>query len=158
MENEGKLQQVDNGIENEKKTYLGPDGKFTKGNPGGGRPKGSIGFKEQYKRALKHLAQLNNVSPMDLEIEMHANALKRARAGDFAFYRDTMDRVYGKPVQPTDITTGGQPFFTVPKEVAAKNAIKITDPDTLPPPKNEGEGNFERNNDGINPETVPNSQ
>jgi hypothetical protein len=129
----------ENGAENEKNvsiTWTDPNtGKFVKGNPGGGRPLKSENYRTIYRKALKHLAQLNDTTPEALEVEMHANALKKARAGDFAFYRDVLDRVYGRAVQPTDITTGGQPFFTVPKEVAEKNNITITDPESLPQPE-----------------------
>lgn len=113
-------------------------GKFAKGNQlSKGRKPGTVPFKVQYRRAIEHLAKLNNTTVTELEVEMYANAIKRARAGDFAFYRDTMDRVHGKAVQPTDITTGGNPFFTVSKEIAEKNGIDLTNPDALPPPQDD---------------------
>ena len=72
-----------------------------------GRPKGRKNFSTLYFEALEHLAKLNNTTADALELEMHANALKKARAGDFAFYRDTLDRLHGKPVQPIGGADGG---------------------------------------------------
>ena len=109
------------------KTYTNPvTGKFVKGNPGGGRKQGSKPFAVLYREALKKIAEANGTTAEELEYEIHAMAIARARKGDFAFYRDIMDRVHGKPVQPTDLTTGGRPLFTVPNEIAQKNAIKVT--------------------------------
>lgn len=87
---------------------LKPFKKGESGNPNG-RPKGRKNFSTLYFEALEHLAKLNNTTADALELEMHANALKKARAGDFAFYRDTLDRLHGKPPQPLS-NDNGQPL------------------------------------------------
>lgn len=85
---------------------LKPFKKGESGNPNG-RPKGRKNFSTLYYEALEHLAKLNDTTADALELEMHANALKKARAGDFAFYRDTLDRLHGKPAQPLTGAEGG---------------------------------------------------
>lgn len=92
--------------ENIREKNLIPFVKGKSGNPNG-RPKGRKNFSTLYFEALEHLAKLNNTTADALELEMHANALKKARAGDFAFYRDTLDRLHGKPVQPLGGADGG---------------------------------------------------
>lgn len=82
-----------------KEANLKPFKKGQTGNPNG-RPKGRKNFATIYREALEYLAKMNNTTADALELEMHANAVKKARAGDFNFYRDTMDRVYGRAIQP----------------------------------------------------------
>lgn len=80
---------------------------WKKGDPSpnpAGRPKGRKNFSTLYYEALEHLARLNNTTADALELEMHANALKKARAGDFAFYRDTLDRLHGKPQERVNMS------------------------------------------------------
>lgn len=84
-----------------------------------GRPKGKKNFATVYREALEYLAKLNKTTPQALENEMYANAIKKARAGDFAFYRDTMDRLYGKPVQPIG-NDGDQPFKITGVEISIR--------------------------------------
>ena len=65
------------------------------GNPNG-RPKGRKNFATVYREALEHLARLNHTTADALEVEMYANALAKARKGEYSFYRDTVDRLYGR--------------------------------------------------------------
>lgn len=75
-------------------------GQFLPGNKlGQGRGEGTRNFATLYKDALLKLAKLNNTTPEALEDEMIANAVGLARKGDFAFYRDILDRLHGKATQ-----------------------------------------------------------
>ena len=77
--------------------------------PGGpGRPKGQRNYKTIYREALHKLAELNDKDPNDLEDEIVQMAIKKARGGDFSFYKELMDRLHGKPIQKTDVTSGGE--------------------------------------------------
>lgn len=77
-----------------------------------GRPKGQRNYATIYREALIKIASLENITPEDLEDDMVSVAIKEARSGDPIFYKDVMDRIHGKPVQPTDITSGGKAFTT----------------------------------------------
>lgn len=65
---------------------------------GPGRPKGQRNFQTIYIEAMKILANKNSTTVEQLEAEMVANAAVLARKGDFRFYKDTMDRLHGSPV------------------------------------------------------------
>lgn len=73
------------------------------GNPNG-RPKGQRDYATIYKEALIKLASLNGKTPDELETEILSNALLSARKGDFRFYKDILDRLYGTPVSRTELT------------------------------------------------------
>lgn len=77
------------------------NGKFRKGNPGGpGRPKGRS-YAMLYADALRDYAEMNGKTPDEIENIIVKVALKKSIDGDYQFYRDTMDRLYGKPLQET---------------------------------------------------------
>lgn len=89
-----------------------------------GRPKGSLNFATKFKDAIEKLAEVNDISGEELELQIVQMAIKKAREGDYSFYRDTMDRVYGKPQQSVDHTTGGNQIpLIVPTELMKKYDI-----------------------------------
>lgn len=65
-----------------------------------GRPKGQRNYATIYREALIKLATLDKITPEALEDDMISTAVKKARSGDPVFYKDIMDRIHGKPVQP----------------------------------------------------------
>jgi len=81
-------------------------GRFEEGNPGGGRPKGSVSFKTKWEKFITKIAEKNELLPEDIDEQLLAVAYKKAKAGDYQFYRDIHDRVHGKPQQ--DIELGGE--------------------------------------------------
>ena len=90
---------------NEIKTYTDPiTGKFAKGNPGGGRPSGSLDFKTKWNIFIDKVAAQNNMTPNEIDEQLLAVAFKKAKDGDYSFYRDTQDRVYGKPLQKQELS------------------------------------------------------
>lgn len=83
------------------KTYTEPKtGKFSKGNPGGGRPLGQRNYSQIYREALKNIAKANDKTPEEIEEMLEVTGLKKALKGDFNFWKDVRDRIHGKPVQP----------------------------------------------------------
>jgi hypothetical protein len=76
------------------------------GNPNG-RPKGSLNFKTKWEKFVSKIAAKDNLLPEDIDEKLMLVAYKKANDGDYQFYRDIHDRVYGKPLQTTDITTKG---------------------------------------------------
>lgn len=99
-----------------KQTYTDPvTGKFVKGNPGGGRPNGSLDFKTKFELFLDKLAKQNDMTPQEIDEQLFAVAYKKAKEGDYQFWRDVHDRMYGKPLQKqeTDITSGGEKLASI---------------------------------------------
>jgi len=96
-------------------------GKFVKGNPGGGRPNGSLDFKTKWFAFVDKVAKSNNMTPEEINEQLLAVGFKKAKEGDYSFYRDIHDRVYGKPQQSLDITTDGEKITNqalTPEQVA----------------------------------------
>lgn len=72
------------------------------GNPAG-RPKGSKSFKTVFMEAVNQLAKENEMDPKSIEMGIVLKAVAQARKGEFNFYRDLMDRLYGKAKQSIEI-------------------------------------------------------
>jgi len=82
------------------------------GNPAG-KPKGSLNFSTKFKIAIDKLGKKNKITGDELEEQIIQMAIKKAREGDLGFYRDVMDRVYGKPQQSVDHTSDGEQLHTL---------------------------------------------
>lgn len=88
--------------------YRNADGTFAKGNPG--RPKGTLNFSTKFRMFLEKVAEQNKKTTDEIEEQLFKVAFKKARDGDYSFYKDIFDRVYGKPVQPVeDLTPKDEP-------------------------------------------------
>lgn len=86
------------------KTYTDPvTGKFVKGNPGGGRPTGSLDFKTKWAIFVNKIATQNDMTHSEIDEQLFAVGFKKAKEGDYAFYRDLHDRLYGKAPQVIDV-------------------------------------------------------
>lgn len=93
-------------------------GKFVEGNSLGGRPKGSRDFYTDFKEAIQRIKDKNSGESLT-EQDIIKIGLEKMLKGDARFeglYKDLMDRVYGKPMQKTDITTNGKDIVQVSDE------------------------------------------
>jgi hypothetical protein len=77
-----------------------------------GRPKGSLNFATKWQTFVEKVAD-SEKNFDDVEQELLDVAFQKAKSGDYSFYRDIMDRVYGKPQQSMDLTTEGKPIQAV---------------------------------------------
>lgn len=76
-----------------------------------GRPKGSLDFKTKFYLMLDKIAKNNNMTPDEVEEQLLMVGYKKAKEGDYSFYRDVMDRVHGRPVQKNEHTgANGEPL------------------------------------------------
>jgi len=98
-------------------------GRFVAGNSLGGRTAGSLDFKTKWNIFIDKVAKQNDMTPNEIDEQLLAVGFKKAKEGDYAFYRDIHDRVYGKPIQPTDITSKGESIVILPSELIEKNDI-----------------------------------
>ena len=70
-------------------------GKLVKGTPPGpGRPKGS-GYKQKWDQAVTELAKDKGITKDQADMELFKVAYEQALKGNFQFFKDAMDRVYG---------------------------------------------------------------
>ena len=81
--------------------------KGVSGNPNG-RPKGTLNYQTKMRMAIEAVAQSQNKTPEELEELIYKTGIKQAMRGDWKFYEDYMNRVHGKPLQPTDVTSNGE--------------------------------------------------
>jgi len=99
------------------------------GNPKG-RPKGSLNFSTIFKKAVKRIVKEKKLPVKDPEVEMVVRAVIEALKGNYQFYRDIMDRRYGKPKESVDITSDGEPSLGViilpAKEKKDENSLETT--------------------------------
>ncbi len=79
-------------------------GLFVKGKSGNpkGRKLGKKNFKTLFYEALVKLAASNGKDPAFLELEIFEKGILQARAGNYKFYQDMMDRLHNKPTQPVE--------------------------------------------------------
>jgi len=73
------------------------------GNPNG-RPVGSQSFSTKWKIFIDKVAAQNNMTPQEIDEQLFSIGFKKAKEGDYRFYQDLHDRLYGKPKQVTELT------------------------------------------------------
>ena len=100
-------QSVDESIpsDNGDKVERNPDGTIKPGsvlNPKG-RGKGTPNFSTKFFKAIDKIAQQNNMTAEEIEEQLLLVGYKKAKDGDYRFYQDIFDRVYGKPKQVQEI-------------------------------------------------------
>jgi hypothetical protein len=80
-----------------------PATRFKKGESGNpaGRPKGSRNYKTLFREAYVAIAKDLRLGkdPDALLVEILKRGIKEALKGNYPFYKDIMDRLYGKPKQ-----------------------------------------------------------
>jgi len=80
------------------------NGRLISGTPNpNGRPKGVLNFATKFYKALDKFAEENGKTLEQEEQEMLIEGFKRAKGGDYRFFQDLNDRVYGKPRQTTEV-------------------------------------------------------
>jgi hypothetical protein len=74
------------------------------GNPAG-RPKGSMNYKTLFREAYVAIAKDLKLGkdPDTLLVEILKRGIKEALKGNYSFYKDIMDRLYGKPKSEANI-------------------------------------------------------
>jgi len=74
------------------------------GNPKG-RPKGVRNFKTIFKKAAKEVAEALKLGkkPDAVQIELVKRGIREGLAGNFPFYKDLIERLYGKVEEPIKI-------------------------------------------------------
>jgi hypothetical protein len=80
------------------------DTKFKPGQSGNpaGRPKGSENFSTKFRKFIEKVADQNEITPEEVEEQLMAIGYKEAKAGDFRFWADIFNRVYGKPKETVE--------------------------------------------------------
>lgn len=69
------------------------------GNPAG-KPAGKKSYETEMNEAIEEYAKLNGMTPEQVKIRIYMRGAGEALKGEYSFFRDYMDRVHGKPMQP----------------------------------------------------------
>jgi len=88
------------------------------GNPAG-RAVGTRTFKTKWEGFIEKVAKENGLAPEDIDNELFKIGLKKAREGDYQFYKDIHDRCYGKAKDTVDLTMNGK----LEVDIASKQRI-----------------------------------
>ena len=70
-----------------------------------GRPKGTKNFTTYWEEAIKKIAIEKNLEENEVEVDLVMTAYRLAKRGNYSFFKEIMDRKYGKPLQTIDKTT-----------------------------------------------------
>lgn len=101
--------QVNTGEKQENKVVRDDKGRIVAGTPNpNGRPKGSNNFKTDWEKFVVKVARSNNMKPEEINEQLLAVGFKKAKEGDYNFYKDIHDRVYGRSTQPIEADINGQ--------------------------------------------------
>lgn len=86
------------------------DTKFQPGQSGNpaGKPKGLKSFDTLFAEAIKKIAKEKKLNMKNPETEMVVKAVVEALKGNYSYFRDIMDRRYGKAQESVDLTSGGK--------------------------------------------------
>src|SRR3990167_2442815 len=97
-------EEIDKKIE--KQGYGGnPDWKPGMESPNpAGRPKGSKNFDTIFEEAIRKIVKEKKIPIDNPEMEMVIKAVVEALKGNYSFFRDLMDRRYGKAIQPMELS------------------------------------------------------
>jgi len=114
VEEEKETLTIDKTLKNVPNTYTDPiTGKFVKGNPGGGYPKGKRHFATIFKEILQEEIQLKDFNgkpiKMTLSKAMSTAMARKAIRGDVNAFNAVADRVDGKPLQETNLEISTPP-------------------------------------------------
>ncbi len=113
----------------EEKPDRNPDGTFAVGrDKTGGREKGITNFKTDFDEVVEEIAKANNISFSDARKILLKKAYSEAKNGQFNFYKDIIDRYYGKAEDNLKLT--GDLIIQISKEIADKN--NVSDASTKP--------------------------
>ncbi len=110
----------DEPLKNGEKKGRDPEtGQFVEGYEGGpGRPPGTRNFATDFKAAVRKIAESQGIDDEDVFTALGAQGLKRALTGDYRFWSDLYQRLYGKPPQAVEHSgPGGAPIPTTVKIV-----------------------------------------
>lgn len=68
-----------------------------------GRPKGSRDFATDFDEVVEEIAEENGITKSQARKHLLKVAYKNAKEGNYSFYKDIHDRVYGQATQKSEL-------------------------------------------------------
>lgn len=90
-----------------------------------GRPVGTRNFQTDFDEVVEEIAKANNITNSEARKILIKKAYGEAKDGNFQYYKDIVERVYGKV--PDNLNVGGNLVISIEKEVAEKYADTTTE-------------------------------
>lgn len=100
------------------------------GRPGPGRPRGKRNFETDFKLACEEVAKALRLGekPDEVQVRLIVTGIKRGLLGNYSFWQDIMNRVYGRPKESLDLTSGGKPIPILSNVSRDNNTQKDSEP------------------------------
>lgn len=102
-----------------------PYKKGQSGNPKG-RRKGQRDYRTLIRIALENIGKANGMTADQIEEALHAAGVVKAIKGDFYFYQEISNRIYGKPMERMDVTSGGKTLADLFSQLNGKRRSKAS--------------------------------
>ena len=77
-------------------------------------------FATLFDKAIKKIAEEEDISKLDVEIALIRKAVTEAKKGNFNFYKDIIDRVHGKPKERIGFGVDGEGIEGVEIKIITK--------------------------------------
>ena len=77
-------------------------------------------FATLFDKAIKKIAEEEDISKLDVEIALIRKAVTEAKKGNFNFYKDIIDRVHGKPKERIGFGVDGEGIESVEIKIITK--------------------------------------
>jgi len=100
-----------------------------------GRPLGSKkekSFLEYYEEIAEELAKENGMNVEDVKKIIYKVGYKKAKEGNYQFYKDILDRTHGTATNKQDVNLNAQVEFVIAEKLANKLGLNDTTPNTEP--------------------------
>jgi hypothetical protein len=98
------------------------NGKFKKGHPKvGGKTLGTNDFATDFDEAVEEIAKDNGMTKSEARKLLLKVAYKNAKDGNYSFYKDIHDRIYGTATNKTDLNVKGEINIQISEAIAKKN-------------------------------------
>ena len=89
-----------------------------------GHPKGQRNYSTIYWEALRKIGETKGMTPEEVEEELHRSGLNKALKGDYNFYRDTLDRRHGKPLQKVEADVTVSSVDKIIQDISSRKRAK----------------------------------
>ena len=86
-----------------------------------GRPVGSRDFATDFDEVVEEIAEENGITKSQARKHLLKVAYKHAKEGNYSFYKDIHDRVYGSATNKTDLNLKGDLIVQISETIAKKN-------------------------------------
>ena len=90
-----------------------------------GKPPGTNNFETDFDEAVKEIAKDNNMTRSEARKLLLKVAYKNAKDGNYSFYKDIHDRIYGQPKSVSEVNLSGDLKIEFSKDFDVETPPKL---------------------------------